>query len=383
MIKVALVIRSLDAGGAEKQLIAVAKSLDKTRFDPTIITFYPGGVLERELDNCGIRIVCLNKSGRWECVAFFARFVRELRKIKPDVIYSYLDIPNVLALVAKPFCSRPMVIWTRQSADLDLRQYDRLCRFASALERTLANRADHMIVNSHAGRSQLVAQGFPADKLTVIQNGFDTEHFRPNREARLKVRREWGISDEQVLIGLVARFDPVKDHLTFLRAASLISESNPNLRFVCVGSGCATYQRKLQEVVEQLSLSGKILWAGLRLDMLAVYNAFDINVLSSTSEGYPNVVGEAMSCAVPCVVTDVGDAARIVGDTGFVCPPQDPRALADSLSLCLQSELRFLGQRARRRIEEHWNLLQLSKNTEKVFHACVRRGPAGPVAVEC
>jgi glycosyltransferase involved in cell wall biosynthesis len=235
MIKIALIIRSLDYGGAERQLLALAKALDKTRFEVTILTFYSGGVLEKELEDSGVRLVSLNKCGRWDLPGFLGRLFRELRRLGPDVIHSYLDIPNVIAVCAKPFCSRPAVLWGWRSADFDLDNYDWLRRLGFFLERRLAYVPDRIIVNSHAGRRYLTSRGYPAAKLVVIQNGFDTTQFRPNNEARFKIRREWGIADDQILIGLVARFDPVKDHATFLRAASLLSQVKPEARFVCVG----------------------------------------------------------------------------------------------------------------------------------------------------
>ena len=367
MIKIALIIRSLDHGGAERQLLALAKALDKTRFDVAILTFYSSGVLEKELDDCGIRLISLDKCGRWDLPRFLSRLFCELRRLRPDVIHSYLDIPNVIAICAKPFCSRPAVLWGFRSGQLDLQKYDWLRRLGYFLERRLAYFPDRIIVNSHAGRSYLMSRGYPGEKLVVIHNGFDTTQFRPNNEARLRIRHEWGIADEDILIGLVARFDPVKDHATFLRAASLVSQVKPDARFVCVGSGPEAYRQKLVEALDQPLLSGKIVWAGMRSDMADVYNALDINVSSSISEGCPNVVGEAMASAVPCVVTDAGDAAMMVDDTGFVCSPQDPQALAASLISCIESDRISRGLRARRRIEENWNIWQLSQNTGRIL----------------
>src|SRR5438128_5050560 len=338
MITIALIIRSLDPGGAEKQLLALARALDKSRFETTIVSLYSGGILESELTDSGVRLISLDKGGRWDLPRFLSRLFHELRKLRPDVIYSYLDIPNVIAVCAKPFCSSPVVLWGARSADIDLGKYDWLRRFGFWLERRLAYFPDRIVVNSHAGRSYLLSRGFPGKKLLVIQNGFNTTQFHPNAEARSTIRREWGIAEDQILIGLVARFDLVKDHATFLRAASLISKVKPQARFVCVGSGPAVYRQSLAEAAAQLSLSGKLVWAGARSDMPDVYSAFDINVLSSISEGCPNVVGEAMACTVPCVVTDVGDAAMLVGDTGFVCSPQDPQALASKVISCIETD---------------------------------------------
>jgi glycosyltransferase involved in cell wall biosynthesis len=248
-----------------------------------------------------------------------------------------------------------------------LNYYDRLRRLSFRLERRLSGLPDRIIVNSDAGRAYLLKKGFPADKLVVVQNGIDTNCFRPDPEARRRVRTEWGVSEREILVGMVGRLDPVKDHTTFLRAAALVRIERPDVRFVCVGGGTKSNERKLRRLGEQLSLSGNIRWVGTRSDMTAVYNAFEIHVSSSRSEGFPNSVGEAMACAVPCVVTDAGDSALIVGDTGFVSAPLSPEALAANLMACLESDRKALGIKARLRIEENWNTKQLAERTERAI----------------
>lgn len=379
MIRLAFIIRSLDYGGAERQLVTLAKALDKRRLDTTILTFYSGGYLEKELAGSGVKLVSLGKRGRWDLPAFLGRLAYHLRQIRPDVIHSYLDIPNLLAIGAKPFCSNPAIIWGVRSSDLDLDKYDWLRRCGSSLERRVAILPDRIIVNSHAGQKHLLSQGFPAEKLVLIHNGFDTEHFRPDEEARTKVRREWRIGNNEILIGMVARFDPVKDHAMFLRAASLVRKGRSDVRFICVGDGPRGYGQRLQQMAERLSVSEKVSWAGMRSDMRNVYSGLDIHVSSSRSEGFPNVVGEAMSCAVPCVVTDAGDAAMIVGDTGFVSPSRNPPALAASLMSCIGSDRNELGLNARRRIEEHWSVRRLAEETERVILALSLKGIPRPV----
>ncbi|MDQ1638988.1 MAG: hypothetical protein QOF62_2327 [Pyrinomonadaceae bacterium] len=379
MIKIALIIRSLDGGGAERQLVTLAKALDKKRFAATILTFYPGGVLERELEGSGVRLISLGKRGRWDLPVFLGRLAFQLRRLGPDVIYSYLDIPNLLAVCAKPFCSRPLIIWGARSSNFELNNYDWLRRLGFALERKLARFPDRIIVNSNAGRNHLLSRGFPAEELVLVHNGFDTEHFHPNGEARIKVRNEWGISNSKILVGMVARFDPAKDHATFLRAASLVNKARPDVHFVCVGSGPRSYRQKLQQLAEQLSLSEKISWAGMRSDMSDVYNAFDIIVSSSICEGFPNAVGEAMACAVPCVVTDAGDSAILVGDTGFVSGPKDFQALAANLICCIESDRHDLGRKARQRILENWSVTKLAEATEQIILALQQKGMPRPL----
>lgn len=377
MIKVAFIIRSLDCGGTERQLVSLATALDKKSFDVTIFTFYSGGVLEKELAGGGVRCVSLEKRGRWDALGFFRRFARHLRALRPDVIHGYLDISNLLSLSAKLFLSRALIIWGARASDIDLSHYDWLRRLSFRLERLCSRFADCIIVNSHAGRAYLLEQRFPAEKLVLVHNGIDTELFRPDTEARARVRSELGVPEDGVLVGLVGRLDPVKDHDTLLRAAALLQIERPDVRFVCVGSGTESYALRLYQLTERFGLIKVINWVGMRSDMPAVYNALDINVSSSQSEGFSNVIGEAMACAVPCVVTDTGDSALVVGDTGYVSAPRNAEALAAALMSCLKEDRKALGMKARRRIIEHWSIERLVEGTERVIKALVKKTEEG------
>jgi glycosyltransferase involved in cell wall biosynthesis len=369
VIKIALLIRSLDCGGTERQVVALAKALDKGSFAVTIVSFYSGGSLEKELEMSGVRLISLDKRGRWDLPGFLSRFARCLRLLRPDVVHGYLDIPNLLALSAKFLFPSTQIIWGARASDINLGHYDWLRRLSFRLECIFSRLADYIIVNSNAGRLHLLKHGFPAEKLRVISSGFDTERFRPDRVARAKVRREFGVSEDLILIGIVGRLDPVKDHYTFLRAASLLCKERRDVRFVCVGSGAESYAAKLYQFAEQLGLAEAVTWIETRSDIPAVYNALDINVSSSESEGFSNVVGEAMACGVPCVVTDAGDSALIVGDTGIVVPARDPQALCAGLISCLGWDREEIGKRARQRIEENWSVKRMTEQTESVILA--------------
>jgi len=371
MIKVVFIIRSLDCGGAERQLLTLANALDRKYFEPTILTFYSGGPYERHVSD-NVRLISLNKSGRWDAIGFLVRLVCELRRLRPDVIHSYADIPNILSLLVKHFTGRPAVVWGIRMAFHDVASYDWLHRVAFRLERKLARFPDRIIVNSHAGHRCFRARGYHPARLITINNGFDSGHFQPKPEARRRIRAEWGLAPDQIVIGLVARMKPIKDHPTFLRAAALVKGAYPNVRFVCVGNGPESYRQALLDLVDQLKLGDRITWTGLHTNMADIYNAIDVNVLSSISEGCPNVVGEAMACGVPCVVTDVGDAASLVGDTGFICPPENPEALAATLIKCIDADRVSLGIKARRRIEKSWSISRLVESTERVLASAVR-----------
>jgi glycosyltransferase involved in cell wall biosynthesis len=336
------------------------------------VTYYPGGPLAAPLHRApGVRHVCLGKRGRWDTVPFLARLLRTLRRLRPQVLHSYLDSANILAALAKPLLPGTRIVWGVRASNMDWRRYDWLQRCLAQLERRLAPQADLIIANSQAGKAHYLARGYPADRLIVIPNGIDTDRFRPDPAGRARLRAAWRVGAEERLIGLVARLDPMKDHPTFLRAAAQLACERLDVRFVCVGGGPASYRAQLQTLATALGLGARLVWAGEQAEMAAVYSALDVACLSSAfGEGFPNVVGEAMACEVPCVVTDVGDAALIVGDTGAVVPPGDPAALAAGLRDMLRridAAGAALGARARARVAQEYSTTRLVAATAQAL----------------
>jgi glycosyltransferase involved in cell wall biosynthesis len=231
----------------------------------------------------------------------------------------------------------------------------------------LAHFADLIVVNSYAGFDEHQRLGYPAHKMVVISNGIDTEVFQPDSKQRADIRHLWGIKENELLVGLVARLDPMKDHKTFIRAVMLMARQRKDIRFICIGDGPKGYKRELLALSRELGVDGCLIWAKALPVGRAVFNALEVLVLSSRGEGFPNVVGEAMACGVPCVVTNVGDAARIVGDTGVVVPAGNPARLAEGV---LQMINRGIDpdkkQEIRRRIIEHYSKDRLVSQTYAV-----------------
>lgn len=341
--RVVFLIRDLNVGGAQTQLVALAIGMAAVGYAVTVVHFYADGVMLKPLQAAGVATICLNKRGRWHLWEFGKNLISTLRRLDAPVIHGYLGEANLMLVLLKPFLPRTKVVWGVRDADAAPGLYGWVGYVLTALERVLAHGADLIILNSHAGKSHYLTQGFPEKKLQVIPNGIDVQRFQPDRMAGMAVRSGWEVEPEQVLIGMIGRFDPRKDHPTFLRAAAQVAERYPQVRFVCMGHGPAEYLAKLQTLSAELGLGDRLIWSPARQDMPAVQNALDIAVLASYTEGFPNVVGEAMACDVPCVVTDVGDAAWIVGERGEVVPPRDAGALAGALSRqvdrCLSSNL--------------------------------------------
>lgn len=369
-IKLAFLVRSLDYGGAQRQLITLAKALDQDRFDVTVISFYSGQPLEKELANSGVRFISLEKRGRWDVIGFLSRLIHQVRLLRPDVLHGYLDIPNLLAVFAKLFV-HTRVVWGIRASEIDFRQYDWLFWLATQLERICSRFADLIIVNSEAGLEHCLARRFPPTKMIVIPNGIDVDVFKPDREAGAKLRTEWLISEQTKLIGTVGRLDPMKDLPVFLEAAALVSRCRNDVRFACIGAGPSSYALKLQRLTTDLGIPDKVIWPWALAGVTAVYNALDVFCSSSYGESFPNAIAEAMACGVPCVVTNAGHSASIVGQYGIVVSPGNAETLAAGLISSLETDREEIGRKSRSRIVENFGIQQLAEVTEKHLLALI------------
>ncbi len=375
-MRLVILARSLEYGGAERQLVALARGLHRRGHRVVVAVFYRGGPLERDLHEAGVPTVAFDKSGRWDVGGFLVRLATFLRRERPDVLHGYLSMPDLVGLALRPVF-RGKVVWGLRGSDQGQQDFDRFERAVERAERVLSRFADLVIANSHAGKAYAVAHGFPAARVVVVQNGIDTERFRPDPDAGLRLRAELGLPAEVPLVGLVGRLDPQKDHPTFLRAATVVAANHHEARFVCVGTGPTAEADRLHALAAELGLGERVVWAGARRDMPAVYNALDLLVLSSAyGEGFPNVVGEAMACGVPCAVTDVGDAAFVVGDLGAVVPPRDAAALAGVIAAALAAGAAEAVDVSalRGRIVEAFSLPQLVDQTEALLARLVAEG---------
>jgi len=366
-IRLVFLIRSLAIGGAERQLVDLAKGLDETIFDVTVLCFYGGGEFTQELEDAGVTVVSLNKKGRWDIFSFVGQLTSILRKIKPDLLHSYMTGSNLVATCLKPALPNTKLIWGVEASYIDLSRYGWLEQITSRAERLLSKVPDLVIFNSFAGLDYHLSRGFAPSASKVIHNGIDMTRFKPDLDARGRTRAAWQIPKESFVIGKVGRLDPIKDHPTFLKAASIAVRDRPDVRFVCVGGGAEEYSRELRDLATQLGLADKVNWPGFMRDMTGAYNALDACCSSSYGEGTSNAIAEAMACGVPCVVTDVGDSSLIVGDTGVVVPPKDPEALAKGWARLIERmhEEPHLGLAARERIKERLSLDALVQNTSR------------------
>jgi len=367
-MKLVILHRRLVQGGAERQLVALADGLMRRGHEIVVLTFYGGGPLEADLLATGARLVDLRKTGRWDVGPFLIRLARALRRERPDVVKGYLPFQNTMLSLLRPV-HRAKVVWALSSSANPARRRSKMQLIDRWLERTLRRTPDAIIPNSHAGRDHARELGFPGAKMTVIPNGVDTETFRRDEAGRNRLRDEWGVAEGDLLIGRVGRLDVQKDYATGLRALALLTATHPEARFVAVGRD-AGEEPSLRRLADDLGVAERVIWAGTRVEMPAVYSAMDIHLSTSQySEGTPNVVGEAMACGVPCVVTDVGDCARAAGPLGLAVPPRDPAAMAAALAGTADQLAWGEVDRAALRafVLERFSLEELARKTQAVL----------------
>jgi glycosyltransferase involved in cell wall biosynthesis len=368
-MRIVFLTRSIAGGGAERQLLVLAQGLLRHGHDCSIITFYA----PRDVSPQGLRIVSLNKRGRWDLLSFSLRLAKAIRDERPQVLHGYLTVPNVVAAIVGFLMPSTAVVFGIRASNMDLRRYDRASRWTYWLETLLVRSARAVIVNSQAGRQNAIERGIREDKLFLITNGIDVDAFRFEGEARRRLRDRWKFEAEEIILGVVARLDPMKDHATFLRAFSQAMRDVPKLRAIFVGEGPAGLRWELENLAESLGISEAISWAGAETDMVSVYSGIDVLCLASAfGEGMPNVVAEAMACERVCIVTDVGDARDLVADFGFVVPPAMPEALAAAIrqvATMPEAQRLSMGQGARRRIQEAYTIGELVSRTSSALRS--------------
>ncbi|MDQ2775347.1 MAG: glycosyltransferase [Acidobacteriota bacterium] len=377
-IKVVHVINSLGIGGAELALFRLMTNADRAAFDMQVIALVHESPLGERLREAGFRVHCLSLSKKRVDASAMLRLVRLLRKEKPDIVQTWLQHSDLLGGIAAKFAGVGPVLWNIRHSTLHPVLTKRRTRLVTQLcARLSAYIPAKIICCSESSREEQVKIGYAARKMVVISNGVNTSRFKPDPEAYRLIRNEIGIPLDALLFGAAGRFHPAKDHVNLIRAAGEIARQNTNAHFVFCGERVDMENPELKAWVLETGFADRFHLLGRRDDVQRVMAALDVFISSSGfSEGFPNVVCEAMSCGVPCVVTDVGDSARIVGDTGRVVPPEQPSAIAKAaLEFCSSGTnlLRKSGLEAQRRISGHFGISRMVSRYQEIYSETVAR----------
>jgi glycosyltransferase involved in cell wall biosynthesis len=370
-MRVLLLIRELSHGGAERQLVELALGLSRRSVDVSVAVFYshPDSDPQRRLAAGHVPLIDLDKRGRRDFARFAVKLARLLAHERPPIVYAFLPLANLASLVARLASPRSAIVWGVRCSDFEAAHITHLERALVACEALLSRVPDLVISNSRRGALDARARGFPS--LSVVPNGIDTARFSPDPQRSRALRALWRIPADVPLIGTLGKLNHMKDFVTFARAAAIFV-GRRDARFVWVGDATDAARLELESVAP-----GLVAWYPPRADVEVVHRAFDLFTLSSAfGEGFPSVVAEAMACGTPCVVTDTGDAADIVGDTGIVVPPRSPERLAEAWDELLSRRAHLAParrMRTRQRILERYSLGALIDDTYQLLQALTTR----------
>lgn len=373
-MRVLYVSTGLATGGAEKQLFRLISHLLGAGVEIGVVSLLSQGEVGKDIAALGVPVRSLDLTTLKHVPQGLVRLRAVVRSFNPHVLQGWMYHGNLVAYFAsRHFAPKAQLVWGVRQSLYDLKREKPLTKQVIRLSAWISGAAHAIVYNSMTARVQHEALGFAARCGHIIDNGFDTQVFRPDATARLGVRRELGLLPDSPLIGLVARYHPMKGHEVFLTAAAQLAERRKDAHFLLVGEQAGPQNPILRECLKHPALAGRVHCLGRRDDMPRLTAALDIASSSSWGEAFPNVVGEAMSCGVPVVATDVGDVRRIVGEAGVVVPVGDVAALADAWANLLDHpELRTdMGQKGRQRIIDAFSVEAMGQRYQRLYEEVV------------
>ena len=367
-------ITSLDTGGAERSLVNLVTAMNRNEFENEVITLLKPGPMAQTLAQAGIPVTSMEISRHRLNPAALLSLIRYLRAKKPAILQTWLYHADFFGTAAALFAGPEHLLWNVRSSEIDHPSIRRSTRYLARLLAILSRRPDAIVVNSQDGQRYHERIGYHPKQWVDIPNGVDLERFRPQRDEQAMLRMRLEIPPDASVIGLVARYHPMKDIATFLRAASRFQQDHENVKFVLCGDGLGPDNSTLAKQVRDLDLDRSIVPLGPRSDIELIYPALDVLTLCSTAgEGFPNVLCEAMACNVPCVATDVGDSAEIIGDCGLIVPLRDPQALAGAWQTLLEGPSQLRTDSARSRVAARYSLEKMCAHYESFYRSIAQK----------
>jgi glycosyltransferase involved in cell wall biosynthesis len=368
------VITGLATGGAEIMLLKLL-SANRNSHCQAVVSLKDEGTMGPRIKELGVPVYSLGlrPSPPNPFRVFSIKSI--VRQFHPDIIQGWMYHGNLAASFASLTSQHAVaVLWSiHQSLD-DLNTQRLLTRGVIRIGSSLSRYADGIVYVSRRSAKQHQAFGYRPKKQVVIPNGFECQVFRPNSSAREQLRAELGVAHDAILVGLIARYHPVKDHAGFLAAARLVGQQYPKARFVLVGSGVDEQEPLFAKVQQDGQLRNRVFLLGERSDVPYLTAALDISCSASWGEAFSTTIGEAMACGVPCVVTDVGDSAEMVQESGMVVPPRNPEAMAEAIVRLIEAGTdcrRKLGLAARQRIEKEFSLPAIAGRYEEFYRELI------------
>jgi len=357
------VITGLDTGGAEMQLTHLAMARRAAGAEDMVVSLMPSGALRERLDHAGVAVYDLGMRRGWPSLSAFLRLRSLIRRFRPRIVQSWMYHADLMATFALRYSGRwkeTPLIWGIRCSNMNLADYGRGLRWTVGLCARYSYLPDLVVANSETGLEVHHRLGYRPFRSRVVDNGIDTGRFRPDAALRDEVRAELGVDPYVPLLAHVARVDPMKDHATLFKAM----DDLPDVELLLIGLG-----------TEQLASHSNCHGLGQRGDVPRLLAACDLIVSSSAyGEGFSNALAEGMAAGLPAIATNVGDAARIIGESGRVVPPRDATALTEAIRELAFEPQTFRATRrlhARTLIEKQFSITENVAAFEKIYASLV------------
>lgn len=369
-MKILHVIVGLNVGGAETMLKRLIESKSELIPETIVVSLTSLGVIGEHLRARGVRIFALNMSSALDFPIVLWRLTRLIRRYQPTIVQTWMYHADLLGGAAARLAGCRCVVWNIRSTSIPQGALGatfwlvRLCALFSHLI------PDRIICCANSGKAAHIKLRYAARKMTVIPNGYDFIALEQDLDSRLRVRRNLGVNDSDVVIGVVGRFDLLKDFQNFVTAASYVAARHDDIVFLMVGRGNDWSNTRLRGWIKDVDLEKRFRLVGQQSEIVGFLSAMDLFCLSSVSEAFPNVLVEAMAIGLPCVVTRAGDAADILGDDRFAVPVSDSASLGDALlRMCRidQGGRKMLGNRNARMVRERYNIESVRQKYQQVY----------------
>lgn len=361
-MKVLHIINSLQTGGAQRMLVKLIAATSN-EIEHSIITIISIGTQGKVLQEMGLNVYELRTRSAIKLFSLIRKIYKIIKYEKPDILQGWMYYGNLAAIISGFIFNKLPVVYNIRHSVHDLNIEKKSTRWSINLNKIFSYKTSTIIYNSKVSKLQHEKIGFSKKNSIVIPNGFDINKFSLNLERRRSFRKKINIPDDNIILfGMVCRNNPIKDIDNFINAAAKVYKTNKEVVFLIAGRRIPD-DADLKNLIHNHGIENKFVLLDEINEVENLWNGVDFAILSSKSEGFPNVLGEAMACEKICIATDVGDSSFIIGDTGCVVPPQNNQALAEAMKKMARiphSEKINLGKKARKRIMENFTIEEVS-----------------------
>ncbi|MDF1757026.1 MAG: glycosyltransferase [Legionellaceae bacterium] len=365
MKKIIHVINSLELGGSETSLFRLIRA-SRDNYQIYVIVLGNQGYYSQKIAEMNIPIYYLDiqKSP----IKAYLKLLSHMKKIKPDVVQTWLYHSDLIGGMAAKFCRVKKIIWGIRCEGVGLKKNTRLIKYICARFSKLIPSA--IITNSEKSIQNHIQAGYEAETIRLIHNGFDSKEIFPEKKKSRRYLHRHNLPDNAIVIGSLARFHKNKDYFNLIKAIKLVEDTNPHVYFILCGDGCHNKNEKLSQMLERLHNPERVILIDGVDDPVCYLNSIDIFIQPSKTEGFSNSLAEAMLCGLPCIATDVGETRNICGDAGLTTPSQNHQQLALACLTMLnktEQERKTIGVLARQRIASNYSIEQYQNKIQAIY----------------